>query len=90
MFETSLESCRFVSAHWYRGLARGLRRAWAEQFEGGAEALLGPLAPAGATLFAGEAGAGDAATETPDGAPEAGLIRLPDRLPDVTRNGGRR
>ena len=52
MFEASLESCRFVSAHWFGGLARGLRRVWAERLESGAEALLGPLPPVGAALFA--------------------------------------
>lgn len=57
MFETSLESCRFASAHWFRGLARGLRRVWSERFEGDAEAVLGPLPPVGAALFATSAGA---------------------------------
>jgi hypothetical protein len=51
MFEASLESCRFVSAHWYRGLARGLRRVWAERLETGSADLLGPLPPVAAALF---------------------------------------
>ena len=51
MFETSLEGCRFVSWHWFRGLSRGLQRVWDERFEGGAEALLGPLPAAGTALF---------------------------------------
>lgn len=51
MFETSLESCRFVSSHWFRGLARGLRRVWDERFESGTETLLGSLSPVSAALF---------------------------------------
>ena len=35
----------------FLSLAHGLRRAWAERLEGGSEALLGPLPPAGAALF---------------------------------------
>lgn len=51
MLEDSLAGCRFASAPWFRSLAHGLRRAWAERLEGGSEALLGPLPPAGAALF---------------------------------------
>lgn len=51
MFDAALESCRFVSSHWFRGLARGLRRVWDERFETGTEALLGPLSPVEAALF---------------------------------------
>lgn len=51
MFEASLASCRFVSSHWYRGLARGLRQVWDERFEAGTDALLGPLSAVGAALF---------------------------------------
>lgn len=51
MFEASLGSCRFVSSHWFRGLARGLRRVWDERFEAGTDALLGPLSTPGAALF---------------------------------------
>ncbi len=51
MFEASLEGCRFVSAPWFRGFARGLRRIWDERFEAETDALLGPLSAAGAALF---------------------------------------
>lgn len=53
MFEASLESCRFVAAPWFHGLARGLRRIWDERIETDVEALLGPMPAVGAALFAG-------------------------------------
>lgn len=71
MFEASLASCRFVSTHWYRGLARGLRQVWAERFEAGLADLLGPLPPEGAALFGPKSAAPPAARATgPDPRPE--------------------
>ena len=89
MFEASLESCRFVSAPWFGGLARGLRRVWAARLESGAEALLGPLPPAGAVLFGMASGPGPelASGFESQPAPENGtfrvreLIRLPEGRP---------
>lgn len=78
MFEASLESCRFVSASWFRSLARGLRRVWAERLEGGAEALLGPLPPAGLALFGEPAPADPAPAPVGEGAPVRELIRFPE------------
>lgn len=65
MFEESLGNCRFVSAHWFRGLARGLRQVWAERFESDAEALLGPMPAGAAALFASGGRAPDDAPEAP-------------------------
>ena len=82
MFEASLASCRFVSASWFRGFARGLRRVWTERLECGTEALLGPLPPVGAALF-GESASVDPAPVAPaplgeEASPVRELIRFPE------------